>query len=733
MSSEETERIAILLQARDRDLARAVDRSNKLISKFERSAGRSMSNMSRNIDRNLASAGRSMKLFVGGAIGTILGRGIAEIGANMASTVKGIASIGDEARRSGLGVEAFQELKFVAEQTRIPVDAMIDGMKELNLRADEFVVTGKGSAADAFKRLGYGAKELARGLKDPQELMLDIIGRMEDLDKAAQIRVADEVFGGTGGERFVELLAQGEGGLRGLIDRGHDVGAVMDAEMIAKAAELDRKFSEVQARVSRLAKTIVVDLAGAIDDALTVDVDEIFGSAERAIAMLGEENYRALKDVPGTLKAQEGNARDLLAVYEDMFNVLNGMTGPDGFRLMDVADIAAAHDIASILDEIDQKRQALVDGSINAQEFGSEAGALVDELTDVVDELDAIDAARMSGVIGQIQALAGVLATAAQNAAAVRENMPAGNDSVSFDVGPGRRPNNRPASRLAPGSSPRPSMRPMDLGDIPTRGGGGGGSRLDAYQSAVEATRQEIAKLEAEAASMLVAAEYGTELGDALDYARKRAELLHDAQKAGKAITPELTAEVDALAQAYVEAGMSAEQAGDRLESLRENAARGADAVSDIFLSVLDRSRSAKEAVIDLIKEIARIRFTKLMAGSAGSGFSLLGSLLNPAAAKSTSLLSSTKAFQGVSDYAAAKSGSVIAVPQAQSASRSGGGASVVRVEGGDLVLKDDGTIATHVRVTAMAAGDAGRQAAIEDVKGALPGWNHRLKTDGVI
>lgn len=34
------------------------------------------------------------------------------------------------------------------------------------------------------------------------------------VDRAARIRVADEIFGGTGGERFVELMARSEGELR---------------------------------------------------------------------------------------------------------------------------------------------------------------------------------------------------------------------------------------------------------------------------------------------------------------------------------------------------------------------------------------------------------------------------------------------------------------------------------------------------------------------------------------
>ena len=94
------------------------------------------------------------------------------------------------AKRAGVDVKSFQELSHVADQNRISVDALTDGMKELNLRADEFIVTGKGSAAEAFARLGFNASELKKKLADPSALLVEIIARLEKLDKAAQIRIS---------------------------------------------------------------------------------------------------------------------------------------------------------------------------------------------------------------------------------------------------------------------------------------------------------------------------------------------------------------------------------------------------------------------------------------------------------------------------------------------------------------------------------------------------------------
>lgn len=82
------------------------------------------------------------------------------------------------------------------------------------MRSDEFIATGKGPAAEAFGRLGIDAASLKEKLKDPSALFSEIIGKLGQLEKAAQIRIADEIFGGTGGEKFVQLIDQGEAGIR---------------------------------------------------------------------------------------------------------------------------------------------------------------------------------------------------------------------------------------------------------------------------------------------------------------------------------------------------------------------------------------------------------------------------------------------------------------------------------------------------------------------------------------
>lgn len=280
--ASDSERLLVLLEAKiadfEKKMAAAERRGSSTYTKLQKDSNSATKAMeadmirsSGRINQALASASAKVGEFNSALSGL---RGAAAVGALTAivgaarTAARSVAEIGDAAERAGVSADAFQKLAYVAEQNRIPIDGLVDGLKELNLRADEFVITGQGPAAEAFARLGYSAEELKTKLADPSELIVEIIGRLGQLDKAAQIRIADEVFGGTAGERFVELIDEGEAGIRGMMDEAERLGIVMDDEMIAKAAELDRQFASIAMTISSNVKSAIVGAASALSDML---------------------------------------------------------------------------------------------------------------------------------------------------------------------------------------------------------------------------------------------------------------------------------------------------------------------------------------------------------------------------------------------------------------------------------------------------------------------------------
>ncbi|KAB2759922.1 hypothetical protein F9K81_00215 [Brucella anthropi] len=191
--------------------------------------------------------------------------GVGGIAAAIQNVAKSFADLGREAKMAGVGVEDFQRWRYVADQNRIGIDALTDGFKELSLRASEYVTTaGKsGSAADAFRQLGLSPQEVQERIKDPSKFMLELIDRVQRLKNTAKgIQIFDELFGGQGGEQFVQLIEQGREGIAATLKEADAMGVVFDRNWIEKSAEIDRSFN-------RLATTMSTGVKGAIVEAAT--------------------------------------------------------------------------------------------------------------------------------------------------------------------------------------------------------------------------------------------------------------------------------------------------------------------------------------------------------------------------------------------------------------------------------------------------------------------------------
>lgn len=427
--SNADERLVVMLEARITEFEKRMRQAERRgtqtyqgLRRSSRSATRAMeADMIRSnsaINRAMAATGSKIggfaKAFAGGAAIGAAGFISAAMTQNIGETVKGIARIADEAKRAGMELGAFQEWKFVAEQNRIGVDSLVDGFKELSLRADEFIATGKGPAEEAFRRIGYTGEALSKVLKDPSELMLEIIGRMERLDKAAQIRVADEIFGGTAGERFVELLSQGRAGIEATIQGAHEAGAVLDAELIAKADALDRKFTQLQASASSFFKTVTVEGAAAIGESFDsrASLENIFGDTEAAQAALGSL-YERMAASRGMADSASGVSVGLRRAQEDMIGPTTQLSDYFGIletRFRNMGEDELARGIADLRAELNNAVSAFEQSEMSAADFEVKLQDVEDAAYDVIAPLEGNNASRFGVVTGELGGLFGALA-----------------------------------------------------------------------------------------------------------------------------------------------------------------------------------------------------------------------------------------------------------------------------------------------------------------------------------
>lgn len=278
MANKDMARVVLQLAAEQNQLRRDFDKAQRTVetstgkmaqasAKAARKMQTDMTNATSKIGASFTKMSGIAKASLAGLFAGVIGAGGAGIVMQLGDIAKGVAEIGDAAKMAGVSAKAFQEWRYVAEKARIPIDSITDGLKEMAIRADEFATTGKGSAAEAFQRLGLTPQEVKERLKDPSELLLLLIERTRKLkDTAAGVRIFDELFGGTGGERMVSLIEQGEAGIRDQIKAANDFGRVLDDDVIRKAAEIDQQFNSIAGTIGTTLKSAIVSVLGSLGD-----------------------------------------------------------------------------------------------------------------------------------------------------------------------------------------------------------------------------------------------------------------------------------------------------------------------------------------------------------------------------------------------------------------------------------------------------------------------------------
>ncbi|HEY1029750.1 MAG TPA: hypothetical protein VGE28_19215 [Pseudomonas sp.] len=229
---------------------------------------------------NLKQAGRQASTALAGTLkqAALLGKNLAIAGGAAAAAgwaitrmVGGVASLGNEVKiaseRLGVGARWLQEWQYAAQQFGVGNDALIDGLKELGLRADEFVMTGSGGAAEAFERLGITVKDL-RGTAGETEKLLDLVlSRMGKIENdAAKQRIFDELFGGSGGEQMVALLTQSREEIDRIRQAARDNGAILSDADIEQSRLYVRQMHELTTTLTGLKNTVLGSLLPSVNE-----------------------------------------------------------------------------------------------------------------------------------------------------------------------------------------------------------------------------------------------------------------------------------------------------------------------------------------------------------------------------------------------------------------------------------------------------------------------------------
>lgn len=140
-----------------------------------------------------------------------IGRGVT----NILGTVDAMAKL---AANAGLGVEAFQRLRFAAQEAGIPVASFEDSLLAFNRRLGELQLS-QGPLLTFLRRFDAGLARDLFTIKDTEEALLRLARAAQEAPTTAQAGALTMAAFGRGGLRATQFLRQGPDALRAAMAR----------------------------------------------------------------------------------------------------------------------------------------------------------------------------------------------------------------------------------------------------------------------------------------------------------------------------------------------------------------------------------------------------------------------------------------------------------------------------------------------------------------------------------
>lgn len=395
---DDTQRLLISLEARldkyEKDMGRAYRATNDNYRRMERRTRQ----FADNTQQTLGKAGDSIvknfqSMFAPFLRGGVIFAGVTGAAMAVKQIADSIAEVDREARKAGVSAKVWQQWSYVATAAGASVDGITDALKEMNIRANEFALTGKGSGAEWFDRLGYSAEEVGRKLQDPNRFLDEIIGKLQKLDAGSQTRALDELFGGQGAENLAKVLGLSVEEIQKLRSEA----ATFTDEQIAAAKKIDAEWNTLWRNVAIYAKQAAIEGVGyaqQIYNALR-PYQPMYSSGpafdERALEKLRQRRESIQKQLQAAIDQPDyaGKAleirqlQDSLQAVEERITSLGG--GSDELK-------QALGELSAITQRVGSGFNSTATTALNFKNALAELKNLVPELKTELDQLGKLDA-----------------------------------------------------------------------------------------------------------------------------------------------------------------------------------------------------------------------------------------------------------------------------------------------------------------------------------------------------
>lgn len=294
------EKLLWQIDANTEGLRRELKRGDKAVAKSEKRVNFFLTKM----DKGFARAGIASKKFAIGLAAAVSVRGLRGI-------VADVASLGDTADKLGITAERLQELRFAAEQNGVAINVLDMAWQRFTRRLGE-AQQGGGELLGTLQQYGIALTDSNGAMRGAYEVLGDYADAIAAAgSKQEQLRLAFKGFDSEGAA-LVTLLRKGKTGLAEYASEARELGVVIDNELVAKTQRFDEELKRLVASGLTKGKVAILELIDATREFFnTPNQDYAFGKAldesrEKVIRL--REELDALNDKGGR-PAQRGRSQ----------------------------------------------------------------------------------------------------------------------------------------------------------------------------------------------------------------------------------------------------------------------------------------------------------------------------------------------------------------------------------------------------------------------------------------
>lgn len=248
---------------------------------------------------------------------------VTAVSAAMKKLVTGTIDYGDEvdkqSQKMNLSADAYQKWSLAAQMAGSSAETLQTGIRQLTKFTQE-LAAGTGDSLLTLQQLGLGYEEFMA--MNPDEQLMAVVEAMQGLgDGTQKTEAAQKLFGQRAYQELMPLLNQEKGSLDELFQSYENMGLIMDDISVKKSAELNDKFTLLQATVKGLTNEFVTGMYPQLTNVVDIVQDLLTGTGNV------DENLKKLTDnVVSMVDKFLTKLPQLLNVGVDViFMVLDGM------------------------------------------------------------------------------------------------------------------------------------------------------------------------------------------------------------------------------------------------------------------------------------------------------------------------------------------------------------------------------------------------------------------------